>query len=390
MKIAFLVPDNRDEFRRYDDPEPYFGPAPTALLEGFELLASECEVHVVCCVQHPLRAPAQIGRNIFFHALPVGKWGWLRGGYLGCVAAIRRCLRQLQPDIVHGQGTERYPALAVALSGFPNVVTIHGNMRSVARSLRARPFSFHDLAAKLERFTLPRAGGVFCNSAYTEQQVRLLARRMWRVPNALRAIFFKPGESREMRPQPVLLNVGHFSPYKRQLEVLMMAESLWKRGCRFKLLFIGKNDVSTSYGRAFADRLAATEHLGFAECLGSRCVDEIVTCFDAADALVHCPTEEAFGLVVAEALARNLKVFGSSVGGVVDIATGVEGAELYPSEDWDALAAAVHRWCESGYPHPIGAAGEMRTRYHPEHVARRHLEIYAELLGTLHGNAERA
>ena len=34
MKIAMLIPDNRDEFGHYDEPVPVFGPAPTALLEG--------------------------------------------------------------------------------------------------------------------------------------------------------------------------------------------------------------------------------------------------------------------------------------------------------------------------------------------------------------------
>ena len=34
MKVAMLIPDNRDEFGHYDEPVPLFGPAPTALLEG--------------------------------------------------------------------------------------------------------------------------------------------------------------------------------------------------------------------------------------------------------------------------------------------------------------------------------------------------------------------
>jgi hypothetical protein len=38
MIIAFLTIDNREKFRNYDLKEPYFGIAPTALLEGFEML----------------------------------------------------------------------------------------------------------------------------------------------------------------------------------------------------------------------------------------------------------------------------------------------------------------------------------------------------------------
>jgi hypothetical protein len=153
MKIAMVVPDNRDESRRYDDPEPYFGPAPTALLHGFEKIPN-CEVHIVCCVQRPLRSPLKLADNIFYHSVLVRKWGWLRGAYVGCITAVRRKLREIQPDIVHGQGTERYCALAAAFSGFCNVITIHGNMRMVARINRARPLSFFWCAAKLERFVI--------------------------------------------------------------------------------------------------------------------------------------------------------------------------------------------------------------------------------------------
>ena len=47
------------------------------------------------------------------------KIGWLRTLYQGCVRATRRKLREIQPDIVHGQGTERDCAIGAVLSGFP-------------------------------------------------------------------------------------------------------------------------------------------------------------------------------------------------------------------------------------------------------------------------------
>ena len=34
MKVAMLIPDNRDEFRAMISRDPVFGPAPMALLEG--------------------------------------------------------------------------------------------------------------------------------------------------------------------------------------------------------------------------------------------------------------------------------------------------------------------------------------------------------------------
>jgi len=86
---------------------------------------------------------------------------------------------------------------------------------------------------------------------------------------------------------------------------------------------------------------------------------------------------------VAEALARNLKLFAAATGGVVDIASGIEGAELFPASDWGAMENAIAKWLEAGCPRPGKAAAVMRERYHPEVIARRHLEIYREVLNTL-------
>ena len=41
MKIAFLTTDNREQLADYDNPNPHFGTAPTALLEGFALLGEQ-------------------------------------------------------------------------------------------------------------------------------------------------------------------------------------------------------------------------------------------------------------------------------------------------------------------------------------------------------------
>src|SRR5271156_4781220 len=106
MKVAILTTDNRQEFRTYAEPEPHFGTAPAALLQGLAKVP-DCEVHVVSCVQQPVRSPAKLADNIYYHSLVVSKWGWMRGAYLGCIRAVGKKLREIMPDIVHVQGTER-------------------------------------------------------------------------------------------------------------------------------------------------------------------------------------------------------------------------------------------------------------------------------------------
>jgi glycosyltransferase involved in cell wall biosynthesis len=102
---------------------------------------------------------------------------------------------------------------------------------------------------------------------------------------------------------------------------------------------------------------------------------------DSAAALVHVPFEEAFGLVVAEALARNLKLFGTNVGGIPEIAAESDGAELFSAEDWTGLANSIRCWMADGMPRPGYGADAMLDRYRPGLIARRHVKIYQEILG---------
>ncbi len=379
MKIALLTTDNREHQRTYDETVPRFGPAIEALLEGLAGIA-ELEIHVVACTQRPMPAPEKLSTNTWFHLLDVPKIGWLRTGYQGCVRTIRKRLRELEPDLVHGQGTERECALAAVYSGFPNVVTIHGNLGQVARAMHARIGSYLWCAARLETYALRRAGGILCNSAHTERVVKRRNRRTWRVPNAVRLAFFETPIPAGPRPgTPILLNIGVVAPFKRQLELLSVAEELQRQGLTFEWQFVGAANPRLPYAREFLGRIAAAERLGFARHLQPRNLADLIALYDSASALIHAPAEEAFGLVVAEALSRNLKFIGSRTGGMPDIAEGVEGTELFPPGNDEAVGKAVARWLGEGSPRPTTAA-EMRARYHPEVIARKHLEIYRDLL----------
>ncbi len=380
MKIAFLTTDDREHQRCYTETVPRFPVGCTSLFQGFERLP-ELEVHVVSCTQQPMVSPEKLAPNIWFHSLHVPKIGWLRTGYQGCIRAARRKLKELKPDVVHGAGTERDCAISAVFSGFPNVVTIHGNMAELARLFKAPIGSFYWLAARLENFTLRRTRGVLCNSTYTEGLVRSRARKTWLLPHALRSAFFEPIPETASR-SCVLLNAGFVVPRKRQLELLDVAEALHQRGLKFEFRFIGFIPPATPYAAAFLEKIKPLTAKGFARFLGAQPENQLVRAFDAVAGVIHFPTEEAFGNVVGEALARNLKFFGANLGGIKDIAREAPGAELFARDDWAGLTEAIARWIEAGHPRPTEAAAVMRQRYHPEVVAQRHLEIYREVLST--------
>jgi glycosyltransferase involved in cell wall biosynthesis len=374
MKLAFLVPDNRDEFRRYDDLDPYFGPAPTSLLSGLELM-DDCEVHIVSAIQRPLRSPPQLARNIYYHSILVPKMGWLRGAYVGCITGIRRKLQELKPDLVHGQGTERYCALSAVYSGFPNLLTIHGNMRQIAKIAHARPFSFRWLAARLEAWALPRTDGVICLSTHTRAQIGSLAKTAWVLPNAVDASFF------QVRRQPVhgkqILCLGHIWNVKNQVQLIRALEPLAGK-VSFELVFLGRAEKGEPYADEFF-RLVAERpwcvHKGFAN------KAEVQSALGSASLLVLPSLEENCPMAVLESMAAGLPVAASAVGGVPDlIKDGLDGLLFDPS-DAGAIRGAVGKLLaddQMAADLAIAAKKKALQCFHPSMVAGKHMQIYRE------------
>ncbi|MFZ1073959.1 MAG: glycosyltransferase family 4 protein [Verrucomicrobiia bacterium] len=379
MKIALLAMDLRETYRRYAETTPCLPGGTASLIDGFARL-SDVELHVISCLQRPVQSPEKLADNIWFHPLLVPKIGWLRTGYQGCIRAVRRKLREIRPDIVQGDGTERECAISAIFSGHPNVVAMQGNMAELARLGRPHIGSYAWLTARLENFILPRTAGVFCNSSYTEKLVRPRARRTWLMPHPLRRTFLDAPPDTGPRPC-VLLNVGAISSRKRQLELLDVAEALHQQGLNFEFHFIGYVHPSgADYTTAFQKRIKPMEEAGYARFLGTPSEGELLHYYDSAAAMLHFPTEDAAPMVVLEGLGRELKFFGARVGGIVDTAGNMPGAELFAPDDWAGLTAAIARWISQGHPRPIGNAAIIRERYHPDVLARRHVDIYEEVI----------
>jgi len=166
------------------------------------------------------------------------------------------------------------------------------------------------------------------------------------------------------------------------LVVLDIAEELRREGHAFEMQFIGGANPRDQYAAEFLRRISLAEQSGFAAYTASQSLPELIASFDNASVLVHVPLEEAFGLVAAEALARGLKLFGTDVGGLRDIARDTDGAELFPLGDEASLRAAIGHWLRKDCPRPANAAAEMKKRYHPDVIAAQHSQIYHAVAST--------
>ena len=381
--MAFLTTDNREHYKKYSETFPFFGSAPEALLEGLKDFPQEVDLHVVSCLQRQITVTsADLAENIHYRGLFVPKWGWMRTGYQGCFRAVRRELREIQPDIVHGQGTERDCAVSAVMSGFPNVLTIHGNMQSIARQIRAKPLSYYWLAARLERFCLAKTNGVVAISTYTKRNVESRNKQVWLAQNAVNPVFF--GIERRESHIPRLLCVAHISRWKNQIGLIKAVEPLRKEYA-FDLVFAGKADSTDPYAAKFLRMVAERP---WCVHTGGLSRDGLIEEMAAARAVILPSLEDNCPMAILEASAAGLPIAASSVGGIPDLIEHGRDGVLFSPLDPDSTASAV-RLLLSDPATAEKLASRAREKClrknSPRAVAERHLEIYREIVGLIHG-----
>lgn len=335
------------------------------------------EIHVISASPSQLKSPDQLGVNIWFHHVHVPKWKWGKTLFAGVSLQIHQLISTLHLDIVHGQGTERDCAMAAILSGRPNVITIHGNMRALARRPEHKGSLYYQLAALLEAFALKRTDGVVAISRYTQTLVSPFASRTWLIPNAVDPRFFDI----TLLPPPVprVLFVGSLIPAKNPLGLLEACTPLLETG-QCTLALAGQLDNTSAYGAAFhqlANQLPNIEFLGFLN------RDALAQEFSQSSILVLPTFEDNCPMVVLEAMAAGLPVAASHVGGIPDlISDGVDGLMFDPSHPEairSTLATLIH---QPSLRSTLGQEAKRKAlgHFHPKVIAQQHLDLYRECL----------
>jgi len=390
MKIAILASDNRENCGEYSFPDPYFGTAVTGLLGGFSMLSGDeggAEIHLISCARMRMPSPEWLAPNIRFHELYVGKYGMLKTGYLGCAMAVRRKLREINPDIVHAQGTERDCAFSAILSGYPCLLTIHGNLRLIHKTVGFPTFSAMRLQTFLEGIVVPRFNGVICITNYTRSAVEHEVPKTWVVPNAVDPSFLALGQQRLEEPvgsalsdagTPVILVVGSVDSRKNQNAFIESLDSL-AAGMTFKVRFLGVCGGS-DYANEFRELVTNRPWCEYGGMIGR---EALCGEFAKASLLVLPSHEDNCPMVVLEAMAAGVPVIASKVGGVPDLIDGVRTGLFCDPCDPESFRAGVKGLLgDRTFAHRMASAAhdDAMRRFHPKVIASKHLEIYREAL----------
>jgi glycosyltransferase involved in cell wall biosynthesis len=152
---------------------------------------------------------------------------------------------------------------------------------------------------------------------------------------------------------------------------------LHAEGLKFEITFVGRMGGNSPYEQQFTVRLREASRLGFARHKMHLSAPALAEEMSQADALIHFPREEAFGLVVTEAISQGMTVFASRVGGLIEVCRNVPQCFLMDSHDLAGLQRVLQQWLLRAPERNAGLnAGDCIKAYHPVTVASSTLAAY--------------
>jgi N-acetyl-alpha-D-glucosaminyl L-malate synthase BshA len=177
--------------------------------------------------------------------------------------------------------------------------------------------------------------------------------------------------------EPLLVHVSNFRPVKRPVDCIEILSRVLKWGSKTRLIMVGDGSERMN-----------VEHR--ARCLGilDRCSfvgkqPKIVDYLSASDVLLLPSEQESFGLAALEAMACEVPVVASRVGGIPEVVTDGETGFLSEVGDVDKMAAdAAKLLMDRGFRLTMGkrARESAVSRYRTDIVIPQYIEFYERVL----------
>ena len=136
----------------------------------------DIELHIIRVGRRYVADDHFVHDGIHFHFLRVPRLPRVLAAYQIDRLRIHRCLREIQPDLVHGFGTESSYSYAAVSSPFQSLLMIQGVQSEIVRALGSSrwrsPQLFLPMA--LERWTVRRCKDFVCETNFAAEFVRHL------------------------------------------------------------------------------------------------------------------------------------------------------------------------------------------------------------------------
>ena len=299
------------------------------------------------------------------------------------IPVLRKIVERIAPDIVltHQVKSHLLMRLSRLWQEYPWVAFHHGYTTT---DQKVRAYNH------LNRWSLPRADRVItvCEAFARELTVAGVSRERIHVQhNSIRpeqAASAAEVEALKTRlgiapDERTVLTVGRLSREKAHIDLLTAFKHLREINTEidFRLVIVGSGPERERL-EAAAGSLRLSERVVFTGELS-----QVQPYYAAADLLVLPSHSEGSPYVLLEAMAANVPIVATAVGGVPEMVEDEESALLIPARDPRAMAAAIARvLTEPELARKLTENGSAlaATRYSPESHAESLLEIYQEIV----------
>src|SRR4030095_11311227 len=177
--------------------------------------------------------------------------------------------------------------------------------------------------------------------------------------------------------EPLMAHVSNFRPVKRPVDCVEILADVLKQGIKTRLVMVGDGSERTNVEHR-ARCLGVLDHCSF---VGKQ--PRIVDYLSVADVLLLPSEQESFGLAALEAMACEVPVVASRVGGIPEVVTDGETGCLSAVGDVDKMGAdAAELLSDESLRRGMGKrAREFAvTNYRTDIIIPRYIEFYERVL----------
>ena len=305
---------------------------------------------------------------------------------LRVIPALRKIVKVRAPDIILTQHVKSHFVMRLSKLWveYPWIAFHHGYTKTRSRER---------IYNRMDRLSLPKADRVITVCEAFARELTSAAgvprERIHVQHNSIRPEQAGSTEEAEVlrarlgiaRDETLVLSVGRLSREKAHIDLLSAFNYLRENNPAAKstLVIVGEGPERVSLAAAAAS-FGLSENVVFAGQVGN-----VQPYYSAADVVVLPSHSEGSPYVLLEAMAANVPIVATAVGGVPEMVENEESVLLVPARDPHSMATAISRVLtdpELARELTANASTLVATRHSPETYFRSLLEIYREVIST--------
>jgi glycosyltransferase involved in cell wall biosynthesis len=292
-------------------------------------------------------------------------------------------LKDIQPDLVHGHGTENLFSYVAVTSGYPHVISIQAIISSLLAQYRrvSRRALEHVIVRFIERYTVKRAENFIIKAPFAEEFVRSLnpTAPVFLLENIVHEVFFEV-ERRPSAKGRKIIFIGTLINTKGVEELIRSFGAIAPHHPDVELHLVGTGTEAYVEGvvkplmRQSRGTIVLRGHVPSAQ---------IAQEFAEATMVVLPSYFETSPNVIAEAMVAGVPVIGTDVGGIPFMITHDKTGQIVPVRDVLRLTEAIARYLDQpslAQAHAAAGRAEARKRYSRQRYVDSLLGIYENIL----------